>query len=119
MNYPIANPTPQEAEIIERQKTQRNAYIDAMVAYLRQFDTRFGYNAKPTRANVNAIVAGDEIAYHWGNDAPEGLPNAPDRRSAGTAPSAARRRTSVRSSTSTAAGRRPGRSRSYRIQNSE
>ena len=36
---------------------------------------RFGYNAKPTRANVNAIVAGDEIAYHWGSDAPEGSPN--------------------------------------------
>jgi hypothetical protein len=65
----------QEAEIIERQKTQRNPYVDFMVAYLRQFDLRFGYNAKPTRANVNAIVAGDEIAYQWGSDAPEGSPN--------------------------------------------
>ena len=65
----------QEAEIIERQKTQRNPYIDFVVAYLRQFDLRFGYNAKPTRANVNAMIAGDEIAYHWGSDAPEGSPN--------------------------------------------
>jgi hypothetical protein len=75
LNYPIPNPTPEEADIIERQKTQRNPYIDAVVAYLRQLDTRFGYNAKPTRANVNSIIAGDEIAYHWGSDAPEGSPN--------------------------------------------
>jgi hypothetical protein len=75
LNYRIDNPTAQQAEIIERQKTQRNAYIDFVVAYLRQFDLRFGYNSKPTRANVNAIVAGDEIAYHWGSDAPEGSPN--------------------------------------------
>ena len=60
---------------IERRKMQRNAYIDYMVARLRQFDPRFGYNAKPTRPQYNAIVAGDEIAYHWGSDAPEGSPN--------------------------------------------
>jgi hypothetical protein len=58
---------------IEARKTQRNGYIDFVVARLRQFDQRFGYNAKPTRAN--AIVAGDEIAYHYGSDAPEGSPN--------------------------------------------
>jgi hypothetical protein len=58
---------------IEARKTQRNAYIDYVIAYLRQFDLRFGYNSKPTRAN--ALVAGDEIAYHWGSDAPEGSPN--------------------------------------------
>jgi hypothetical protein len=65
----------EEADIIERQKTQRNPYIDFVVAYLRGFDLRFGYNSKPTRANVNAQIAGDEIAYHWGSDAPEGSPN--------------------------------------------
>lgn len=75
LNYFIQSPTAQEAEILERQKTQRNPYIDAVVAYLRGLDTRFGYNAKPTRANVNSIIAGDEIAYHWGSDAPEGSPN--------------------------------------------
>lgn len=75
LNYPIPNPTPQEADIVERQKTQRNPYIDFIVAFLRQLDTRFGYNAKPTRANVNSIIAGDEIAYHWGSDAAEGSPN--------------------------------------------
>lgn len=58
---------------IEARKTQRNAYIDYMVSRLRLLDQRFGYNAKPTRSN--AIVAGDEIAYHWGSDAPEGSPN--------------------------------------------
>jgi hypothetical protein len=56
------------------QKTQRNPYIDAVVARLREFDQRFGYNAKPTRAPF-AQIAGDEIAYHWGSDAPEGSPN--------------------------------------------
>lgn len=75
LNYPIPNPTPQEAEIVERQKTQRNPYIDAVVRFLRNLDTRFGFNAKPTRANVNSIIAGDEIAYHWGSDASEGSPN--------------------------------------------
>ena len=75
LNFPLPSPTPEEADILERQKTQRNPYIDAVVAYLRQLDTRFGYNAKPTRSNVNAIIAGDEIAYHWGSDAPEGSPN--------------------------------------------
>jgi hypothetical protein len=58
---------------IEARKTQRNPYIDHVVGRLRQLDERFGYNAKPTRAN--AIIAGDEIAYHWGSDAPEGSPN--------------------------------------------
>ena len=59
---------------IEARKTQLNGYITHIVDRLRQnVDQRFGYNAKPTRAN--AIVAGDEIAYHWGSDAPEGSPN--------------------------------------------
>jgi hypothetical protein len=59
---------------IEARKTQLNPYISYIVDKLRQnVDQRFGYNAKPTRAN--AIVAGDEIAYHWGSDAPQGSPN--------------------------------------------
>lgn len=61
--------------VLELQKTQRNRYIDYMVSQLRaRFDQRIGYNAKPTRAN--AIIAGDEIAFHWGSDAPEGSPSA-------------------------------------------
>lgn len=58
---------------IEARKTQLNAYINFMVTSLRTIDHRFGFNAKPTRAN--AIIAGDEIAYHYGSDAPEGSPN--------------------------------------------
>ncbi len=59
---------------LELQKTQRNRFIDYMVAQLRaRFDQRIGYNAKPTRAN--AIVAGDEISYHWGSDASQGSPS--------------------------------------------
>ena len=60
---------------IEARKTQRNNYIDHVVRRLRTIDQRFGFNAKPTRAIVNAIIAGDEIAYHYGSDAPEGSPN--------------------------------------------
>lgn len=61
--------------VLELQKTQRNRYIDYMVSQLRaRFDLRIGYNAKTTRAN--AIIAGDEIAFHWGSDAPEGSPSA-------------------------------------------
>jgi len=61
---------------LEARKTQPNAYINYIVDGLRQIDQRFGYNAKPTRAWVPALIAGDEIAYHFGSDAPEGSPNA-------------------------------------------
>lgn len=60
---------------LEARKTQRNAYIDHIVSRLRQIDQRFGFNAKPTRAVVPSIIAGDEIAYHYGSDAPDGSPN--------------------------------------------
>ena len=60
----------------EARKTQLNPYINYIVDRLRLIDQRFGYNAKPTRAWVPAIIAGDEIAYHYGSDAPEGSPNA-------------------------------------------
>jgi hypothetical protein len=72
-NFPFT--TNPNDPILELQKTQRNRYIDYVVAQLRaRFDPRIGYNAKVTRAN--AIVAGDEIAYHWGSDAAEGSPSA-------------------------------------------
>ncbi|MEP7117046.1 MAG: fibronectin type III domain-containing protein [Acidobacteriota bacterium] len=60
---------------LEARKVQTNPYINYIVDNLRQIDRRFGYNAKPTRAFVNSIIAGDEIAYHYGSDAPEGSPN--------------------------------------------
>jgi len=60
---------------VEARKTQRNAYIDYIVTRLRQIDQRFGFNAKPTRAWVPSIIAGDEIAYHHGSDPSEGSPN--------------------------------------------
>jgi hypothetical protein len=61
--------------LLEARKTQRNAYIDYVVGKLRQIDQRFGFNAKPTRAVVPAIIAGDELAYHYGSDAANGSPN--------------------------------------------
>lgn len=71
-----AGPYRDAAHELEARKTQTNAYINYIVDRLRQIDTRFGYNAKPTRAWVPSIIAGDEIAYHYGTDAPEGSPNA-------------------------------------------
>lgn len=63
-------------QYLEARKTQRNPYVDYVVDNLRAIDQRFGYNSKPTRAWVPSIIAGDEIAYHYGSDAPEGSPNA-------------------------------------------
>lgn len=60
---------------LESRKVNLNPYINFIVDRLRQFDQRFGYNSKPTRAQYDAIVAGDEIAYHYGSDAAEGSPN--------------------------------------------
>ncbi len=61
---------------IEARKTILNPFITYIVDRLRLYDTRFGYNAKPTRAWTPAVIAGDEIAYHHGSDAAEGSPNA-------------------------------------------
>ena len=60
---------------IEARKVQPNRYINYVVDGLRTIDQRFGYNAKPTRAYVQAIIAGDEMAYHYGSDAAAGSPN--------------------------------------------
>jgi hypothetical protein len=60
----------------EARKTIPNPFINYIVDGLRQIDQRFGYNAKPTRAWVPAVIAGDEIAYHFGSDPAEGSPNA-------------------------------------------
>lgn len=61
---------------LEARKTTLNPFINYIVDKLRLYDTRFGYNAKPTRAWTPAIIAGDEIAYHYGSDPQEGSPNA-------------------------------------------
>ncbi len=71
----VAGPYRDAAHELEARKTQRNAYIDFIVSRLRQIDTRFGYNAKPTRAWVPSIIAGDEIAYHYGSGPSEGSPD--------------------------------------------
>jgi len=61
-------------------KYTRNPFIDGLVDHLRQIDQRFGYNSKPTRGpadngGIPVEIAGDEIAYHFGGDAPEGSAN--------------------------------------------
>ena len=57
-----------------------NPFVNAVVDRLRLIDQRFGYNSKPTRGPADnggqpVVVAGDEFAYHYGADAPEGSPN--------------------------------------------
>ena len=58
-------------------KYEPNPWLDFMVAQLRTYDTRFGYNAKPTRGPADndgfpVIAAGDEIAYFRGTGVAEG-----------------------------------------------
>ena len=54
-----------------------NPWLDRMVDRLRQYDTRFGYNKKPTRGPADnggfpVIAAGDEIVYFSGSGVAEG-----------------------------------------------
>ncbi len=58
-------------------KYVNNPWQDYIVGRLRQVDTRWGYNAKPTRGPVDnggrpVVAAGDEILYNWGSNADEG-----------------------------------------------
>lgn len=58
-------------------KYRNNPWLDYMVDALRQQDTRWGYNAKPTRTPADngghpVIAAGDEIAYHYSAGPDEG-----------------------------------------------
>ncbi|MEZ5291026.1 MAG: hypothetical protein R2745_08095 [Vicinamibacterales bacterium] len=58
-------------------KYVNNPWQDYIVDRLRQIDTRWGYNAKPTQTPANnngrpVIAAGDEILYNWGSKADEG-----------------------------------------------
>jgi hypothetical protein len=58
----------------------RNPWLDFMVDRLRTYDTRIGYNAKPTKTaadngGVPVRAAGDEIAYYAGSGNGEGSSN--------------------------------------------
>lgn len=58
-------------------KYVNNPWQDYIVDQLRTLDTRWGYNAKPTRTaadnnGVPVVAAGDEVAYHFGAGPDEG-----------------------------------------------
>ncbi|MEY4635308.1 MAG: hypothetical protein RJA55_1106 [Acidobacteriota bacterium] len=58
-------------------KYVNNPWQDRVVDHLRTFDTRWGYNAKPTRGpadngGVAVIAAGDEVAYNYTAQPDEG-----------------------------------------------
>ncbi len=58
-------------------KYENNPWQDRIVDRLRQYDTRFGYNGKPTRTAADnggfpVIAAGDEITYFSGSGTAEG-----------------------------------------------
>ena len=58
-------------------KYRNNPWLDYIVDELRKQDTRWGYNAKPTRTAADngglpVIAAGDEIAYHYSAGPDEG-----------------------------------------------
>lgn len=54
-----------------------NPWLDRVIDHFRTFDTRWGYNAKPTRSPSQnggrpVVAAGDEGAYNYGSLADEG-----------------------------------------------
>ena len=58
-------------------KYVNNPWQDYIVDQLRKIDTRWGYNAKPTRQPADnggrpVVAAGDEILYNYGSNADEG-----------------------------------------------
>ena len=58
-------------------KYVNNPWQDYIIDRLRQIDTRWGYNAKPTQTPANnggrpVVAAGDEILYNWGPNPDEG-----------------------------------------------
>ena len=61
-------------------KYENNPWQDRIVDRLRQYDTRFGYNGKPTRSAVDnngfpVIAAGDEITFFAGGGTAQGSRN--------------------------------------------
>lgn len=61
-------------------KYVNNPWQDYIMDRLRQLDTRWGYNAKPTRGPADnggrpVTAAGDEILYNWGSNRDEGNTN--------------------------------------------
>jgi hypothetical protein len=61
-------------------KYVNNPWQDYIVDRLRQLDTRWGYNAKPTRSAADnggfpVVAAGDEVLYNYGSNADEGNTN--------------------------------------------
>jgi hypothetical protein len=61
-------------------KYENNPWQDRIVDRLRQYDTRFGYNAKPTRTAADnngfpVVAAGDEITFFAGAGTADGSAN--------------------------------------------
>jgi hypothetical protein len=60
-------------------KYENNPWQDRIIDRLRQYDTHFGYNAKPNRSAVDnngfpVIAAGDEITFFAGSGVAQGSP---------------------------------------------
>jgi hypothetical protein len=61
-------------------KYESNPWLDRIVDRLRTYDTRFGYNAKPTRTSADnngfpVIAAGDEMTFFAGRGVAERSPD--------------------------------------------
>jgi hypothetical protein len=61
-------------------KYDPSPWQDRLIAFLRTYDTRFGYNSKPTRTSVDnngfpVIAAADEITFFAGSGPMEGSPD--------------------------------------------
>ncbi|MFA5911671.1 MAG: hypothetical protein WC815_23075 [Vicinamibacterales bacterium] len=58
-------------------KYVNNPWQDRVIDHFRTFDTRWGYNAKPTKTaadnnGVAVVAAGDEAAYNYSSDTDQG-----------------------------------------------
>jgi hypothetical protein len=70
-------PPTQENSCPTGRKYELSPWLNNIVDQLRTYDTRFGYNAKPTKTSVDnngfpVVAAGDEIAYFRGLGNAEG-----------------------------------------------
>lgn len=83
MQAQIAQWTAERPDLFPAQQCPRgikyvnSPWQDYIIGRLRQIDTRWGYNAKPTRTAADnggfpVVAAGDEILYNYGSNADEG-----------------------------------------------
>jgi hypothetical protein len=80
IRYFNQNPPTVSSSCPTGRKYEPNPWLNGLVDFLRTYDLRFGYNAKPTRGPADnngfpVIAAGDEITFFAGTGTAQGSPN--------------------------------------------